>query len=173
VCDVLVAFKNWDLGKKDPPPRDCLAELEVFRAYQHDNLLPFVGGTTEVGNAYIITELTVNGSLDIYLQVIPTIYSILSNARLIMLNVPQRQRSLTMLDKIQIAGDIARGMAYLHENNRVHRDLKSLNILIDAHKNAKVADFGESRTAADTMTMGTGTNNWYDYHINNIYDEVD
>jgi hypothetical protein len=134
-----VAFKNWDLGKKDPTPRDCLAELEVFRAYQHDNLLPFVGGITEVGNAYIITELAVNGSLDGYLQ---------------------RQRSLTMLDKIQIAADIARGMAFLHENNRLHRDLKSLNILIDAQKSAKVADFGESRTAADTMTMGTGTNNW-------------
>jgi hypothetical protein len=46
-----------------------LAELEVFRAYQHDNLLPFVGGCTEIGCAYIITELAVNGSLDGYLQV--------------------------------------------------------------------------------------------------------
>lgn len=75
-----------------------------------------------------------------------------------------------MLDKIQIAADIARGMAFLHENNRLHRDLKSLNILIDAQKSAKVADFGESRTAADTMTMGTGTNNWYACRILTIFE---
>ena len=39
---------------------------------------------------------------------------------------------------------IAKGMQYLHANGVVHRDLKSLNVLLDEHLNPLLADFGES-----------------------------
>lgn len=41
--------------------------------------------------------------------------------------------------------DIARGLAYLHEESRlkmVHRDIKATNILLDKDLNAKISDFG-------------------------------
>ena len=38
--------------------------------------------------------------------------------------------------------DIAKGLKFLHENNVVHRDIKSDNILIDKNGNCKIADFG-------------------------------
>lgn len=45
---------------------------------------------------------------------------------------------------VQIAHDVAEGLAYLHPSV-VHRDLKPQNILLDVNGRAKIADFGISR----------------------------
>ena len=45
---------------------------------------------------------------------------------------------------MQIAHDMAEGLAYLHPSV-VHRDLKPQNILLDVSGRAKIADFGISR----------------------------
>lgn len=55
-------------------------------------------------------------------------------------------------------------LAYLHEALEpkvVHRDIKSSNILVDAHWNAKVSDFGlakllgSGKSHVTTRVMGT------------------
>lgn len=48
-----------------------------------------------------------------------------------------------------IAYDVAKGMAFLHFNGLLHRDLKPGNVLIDAQWISKVADFGTTFSAAD------------------------
>ena len=47
-----------------------------------------------------------------------------------------------------MAFDAAKGMQYLHSRQPpiIHRDLKSPNLLVDAHWHVKVSDFGLSRT---------------------------
>lgn len=60
------------------------------------------------------------------------------------------------------ARDIALGMAYLHNNKIIHRDLKSPNILIADNLRVKVSDFGTARewnTASAVMSF-TGTVAW-------------
>ena len=67
---------------------------------------------------------------------------------------------------MKMALDIARGMNFLHTSNPIiiHRDLKSLNLLVDDHFTIKVADFGLSRFQANTasvlMTGQCGTFQW-------------
>jgi serine/threonine protein kinase len=55
-------------------------------------------------------------------------------------------------------------MAYLHSRRPaiIHRDLTSLNILVDAHWQCKVADFGMSRLkdGAELMTKQPGNLRW-------------
>lgn len=63
---------------------------------------------------------------------------------------------------LKVALDVSKGMNYLHQNNIIHRDLKTANLLMDEHEVVKVADFGVARvqTEPGVMTAETGTYRW-------------
>ncbi|KAJ0847534.1 putative protein kinase RLK-Pelle-SD-2b family [Helianthus annuus] len=75
-----------------------------------------------------------------------------------------RKQILEWECKKKVILDIAKGLAYLHEDCRqkiVHLDIKPQNILLDNDFNAKVSDFGLSKlidkTQAEVMTTIKGT----------------
>jgi len=65
---------------------------------------------------------------------------------------------------VEIAIQVARGLAHAHENGVVHRDIKPQNILLTVDGTVKITDFGIARALASstqsrgTRTMGTP---WY------------
>ncbi|KAK8894973.1 hypothetical protein M9Y10_023415 [Tritrichomonas musculus] len=58
-----------------------------------------------------------------------------------------------------IAYQVAEGMRFLHTNGIVHRDLKTMNILLDDTDTAKIADFGLAGMMKDKKELigGVGT----------------
>ncbi|CAN0127106.1 unnamed protein product [Ectocarpus fasciculatus] len=65
-----------------------------------------------------------------------------------------REECLEISDKLKrdLVVDVAHGMAYLHQHSTWHGDLKSLNILLDADRRAKISDFGTSHWTEQTVS---------------------
>ena len=55
----------------------------------------------------------------------------------------------------EISIEIGKGLAYLHGQQIVHRDLKSLNVLLDGQYHAKISDFGLSKIKLETGKTST------------------
>ncbi|KAF8019249.1 hypothetical protein BT93_G0044 [Corymbia citriodora subsp. variegata] len=104
-------------------------EIELLSRVHHKNLVSLVGFCFEQGEQLLVYEFLPNGTLK----------ESLSGKSGIRLDWARRLR---------VAIGAARGLAYLHELANppiIHRDIKSTNILLDDHLNAKVADFGLSK----------------------------
>lgn len=77
----------------------------------------------------------------------------------------------TWRKRLEIALQVANGVRSLHESNQppvVHRDIKSTNILLDSHWDAKLADFGLSVLLAgdNRATLPAGTIGYLDPNYN-------
>lgn len=112
-----------------------LDEAKIMHKLRHRKLVQLMGICTEVEPVYIITEFMENGALLEYLR--------------------SSGRSLQFVILIDMAAQIADGMAYLESQNPpfVHRDLRAANILVGANNNVKVADFGLARIIEDDVYL--------------------
>ena len=132
---------------KDLQGQDLISfcrEIEVLVKSDNVFVLPFFGWSPTFPYI-IVTQYIPNGSL----------FSALHHKPL----APQ----LSATNKTLIAIGIASGMASLHSVGIIHRDLKSLNILLDENILPKICDFGLSRFQDDEisqMTADVGTPHW-------------
>ncbi|KAE8707154.1 hypothetical protein F3Y22_tig00110387pilonHSYRG00984 [Hibiscus syriacus] len=122
--------------------REFSQEVFIMRKIRHKNVVQFIGACTRASNPCIVTEFMARGSLYDYLH---------------------KHRGVFKLPSLlKVALDVSKGMNYLHQNNIIHRDLKTANLLMDENQVVKVADFGVARVQAHSgvMTAETGTYRW-------------
>lgn len=67
-------------------------------------------------------------------------------------NVLKSDKPLEWPLRFHIAVDVAKGVAFLHHEAILHRDIKSLNVLLDKTYQAKLTDFGLSKVKAETKS---------------------
>jgi len=104
--------------------QDLAKEIESFRYLRHKRLVGFIGACLEWPNPCLVTEYMPGGSLHHLLHV--------------------RKLKLPLKQSIYMCLQLADGVMYLHSQNPtvVHRDLKSLNVVLDLNLNIKICDFG-------------------------------
>ncbi|XP_065188979.1 uncharacterized protein LOC135819654 [Sycon ciliatum] len=109
-------------------------EAEFMRTIRHPNIVLFIGAgvmpPSSIGAAsipFLVVEYMPRG----------TLLSVLNDKTV---HIDHQQR-------LRMALDIAKGMRFLHGLTppRVHRDLKSANLLVSDHFVVKVSDFGSAR----------------------------
>ncbi|WMV39441.1 hypothetical protein MTR67_032826 [Solanum verrucosum] len=123
-----IAVKNLDgVGQVK---ESFLTEVKAVGGIHHINLVKLIGFCAEKSHRLLIYEYMVNGSLDRWIT------------------HENQENGLTWNTRQRIISDIAKGLAYLHEDcshKIIHLDIKPQNILLDQYFNAKISDFGLSK----------------------------
>ncbi|KAM9460573.1 insulin-like growth factor 1b receptor [Clarias gariepinus] len=117
---------------------EFLNEASVMKEFNCHHVVRLLGVVSQGQPTLVIMELMTQGDLKSYLR---TLRSIKNTSCL----------PLPPLTKmIQMAGEIADGMAYLNANKFVHRDLAARNCMVAEDFTVKIGDFGMTRDIYET-----------------------
>ncbi|XP_014500547.1 LRR receptor-like serine/threonine-protein kinase IOS1 [Vigna radiata var. radiata] len=136
------------------------AEVKLLIRVHHKNLISLIGYCNEGTNKGLIYEYMAKGNLREHLS-----------------GKHNESPFLSWKDRLRVAVDAAVGLEYLHNGCKspiIHRDVKSSNILLDEHFQAKLSDFGLSKVFPEdgrshVSTIVAGTLGYLDphYHSSN------
>ena len=98
-----------------------LSEGHLMEQLEHENVVKFLGAIETENHIHLVLEYVDSGSLH---------------------SVIQKYGNLSEKLAARYLRQVLSGLAYLHENGVVHRDLKSHNMLLSSSGVIKLADFG-------------------------------
>ncbi|KAG8364912.1 hypothetical protein BUALT_Bualt18G0047800 [Buddleja alternifolia] len=126
-----VAIKVIDLEESEDEVEDIQKEIAVLSECRSPYITEYYGSYLHQTKLLIIMEYMAGGSV----------------ADLIQPNQP--------LDEVSIAcilRDLLHAIEYLHNEGKIHRDIKAANILLTENGDVKVADFGVSAQLTKTIS---------------------
>lgn len=135
---VLVAIKRLSVGRFQGV-QQFHAEIKTLGRLRHPNLVTLIGYHASETEMFLIYNYLPGGNLEKFIQERST-----------------RAVDWRILHKIAL--DIARALAYLHDQcvpRVLHRDVKPSNILLDDDFNAYLSDFGLARLLGTSETHAT------------------
>ncbi|KAG7454096.1 hypothetical protein MATL_G00263880 [Megalops atlanticus] len=129
-----VAIKTLPEICSEQDEMDFLMEALIMSKFSHQNIVRCIGVSLQILPRFILLELMTGGDLKSFLRQ----------------NRPKagQTSSLSMLDLLNMARDIAFGCRYLEENHFIHRDIAARNCLLTCPgpgRVAKIGDFGMAR----------------------------
>ncbi|KAL3638438.1 hypothetical protein CASFOL_017809 [Castilleja foliolosa] len=134
-----VAIKVIDLEESEDEIEDIQKEIAVLQECRSPYITDYYGSFLHQTKLWIIMEYMAGGSV----------------ADLIQPNQP--------LDEVSIAcilRDLLQAVDYLHNEGKIHRDIKAANILLTENGDVKVADFGVSAQLTRTISRRKKADIW-------------
>ncbi|KAJ8608434.1 hypothetical protein CTAYLR_009595 [Chrysophaeum taylorii] len=130
----LVAIKEVPAQRGDPSFHKLVQEVQLMSRLSHEHIVAYYGAELddEAGVLLIYQEWVPGGSIDSLLHKFGGRFP----------DVVARRYAI----------DVAKGLAYLHREKIVHRDIKGANVLVSDQGVAKLSDFGTSMMLADNTT---------------------
>ncbi|XP_072049437.1 tyrosine kinase receptor Cad96Ca-like isoform X3 [Amphiura filiformis] len=149
--ETVVAVKMLHETSTEDDKMNFLKEVEMYKSLKpHPNIIGMLGTCIDKEPYYIIMEFASEGNLQSHLEKIrkhgnPTC----SNLQSANNHNNSTHQFLTPNEIMTFAAQIARGMVYLADQQCVHRDLATRNILLGEGLVCKVSDFGLARDMAE------------------------
>ncbi|KAG0260471.1 hypothetical protein DFQ27_003499 [Actinomortierella ambigua] len=126
------AVKKFHLRGQDKLIQQEIAHVKNLR---HRHIILFLATETYEGSLVMITDFAEGGTLQSAIL--------------------DRRLGDGWVKKDEIAKEIAKGLAYIHSNKIIHRDLKSGNVLLTRHLEVKLCDFGLAQVKINTASSHT------------------
>lgn len=138
-----VALKQLYQSMTPKQTRSFAREIQTMAFGNHPFFVRFIGFSA-TSTLTLVSEYMANGSLFRFLR------------------SEHRRSRLTGTHRTLIAMGVAHAMNHLHSLGIIHRDLKSMNILLDQKFLPRLCDFGIARFLDPTQAMTThiGTPHW-------------
>lgn len=117
-------------------------EIKFLSQFKHENIVQYYGSETIDDRFYIYLEYVHPGSINKYIN--------------------QHCGAMTESVVRNFTRHILKGLAFLHSQKIMHRDIKGANLLVDVNGVVKLADFGMAKhlsTAAPNLSL-KGTPYW-------------
>uniref|UniRef100_A0A3Q0RIU0 Tyrosine-protein kinase receptor n=1 Tax=Amphilophus citrinellus TaxID=61819 RepID=A0A3Q0RIU0_AMPCI len=119
---------------------EFLNEASVMKAFSCHHVVRLLGVVSKGQPTLVVMELMTHGDLKSYLR------SLRPDSE----NNPSGCPPPTLKDMLQMAAEIADGMAYLNAKKFVHRDLAARNCMVAEDFTVKIGDFGMTRDIYET-----------------------
>ncbi|XP_068604714.1 insulin receptor a [Brachionichthys hirsutus] len=137
--EIRVAVKTVNESASLRERIEFLNEASVMKAFSCHHVVRLLGVVSKGQPTLVVMELMTHGDLKSYLR------SLRPDAE----NNPGRPPP-TLKEMIQMAAEIADGMAYLNAKKFVHRDLAARNCMVAHDLTVKIGDFGMTRDIYET-----------------------
>ncbi|CAI0559899.1 unnamed protein product [Linum tenue] len=132
VKQVLIAATSASKEKTQAHIRELEEEVKLLKNLSHPNIVRYLGTVREDDSLNILLEFVPGGSIS----------SLLGKFGSFPESVIRMYTKQLLL-----------GLAYLHNNGIMHRDIKGANILVDNKGCIKLADFGASKKVVELATI--------------------
>ena len=110
---------------------DLVKEISILKECKCDEIVAYKGAYKKDNNLWIIMEYCGAGSVSDLMTICQTLIS---------------EDLIASILKMSL-----QGLLYLHQRKKIHRDIKSGNILLNTKGEAKLADFGVSAQLTSTL----------------------